>query len=150
MKQHLFYISTLISITMLLLFRSDRTQIGPTQNMDSPNVEALIKTSQSWNGALLPTYPEGQPEITLLRITIPAGTQLPKHSHPFINAGVLISGELTVYTEDGKSNVLKAGDSIVEVVNTIHYGANEGDDPAEIIVFYAGIEGEAVTVMAQE
>jgi quercetin dioxygenase-like cupin family protein len=41
---------------------------------------------------------------------------------------------------------MKAGDSIVEVVNKWHYGINEGNEPAEIIVFYAGIKGKPVTV----
>jgi hypothetical protein len=38
---------------------------------------------------------------------------------------------------------------IVEVVNTLHYGINEGTVPAEIVVFYAGIVGQAVTVSQQ-
>jgi len=41
---------------------------------------------------------------------------------------------------------LKAGDAIAEVVNTWHYGKNEGDMPAEIIVFYAGTEGLPITI----
>jgi hypothetical protein len=58
-----------------------------------------------------------------------------------INAGVLMSGQLTVETTDGKVLHLKAGDPIVEVVNTLHYGINEGTVPAEIVVFYAGTVG---------
>lgn len=77
---------------------------------------------------------------------IPAGGQLPLHNHPVINAGVLLSGELTVVTEDNKKLYLKAGDPIVEVVNKRHYGKNEGDKPAEIIVFYAGTQGNPITV----
>jgi quercetin dioxygenase-like cupin family protein len=105
----------------------------------SPVVKELVKSTQSWNGELLPAYPQGQPEITILRISIPAGTQLDTHSHPVINAGVLISGQLTVVTADGKTLHLQAGDPIVEVVNTLHYGINQGKVPAEIIVFYAGV-----------
>lgn len=148
MKQYLILTSTLLSILILQLFGHDQDRADSyQQKVDPPIVEELAKTSQSWNGSDLPAYPDGQPEITLLRITIPKGTKLAKHSHPFINAGVLLSGELTVYTEDGKSNLLKAGDSIVEVVNTTHYGANEGTEPAVIIVFYAGIKDKEITVM---
>lgn len=64
-----------------------------------------------------------------------------------INAGVLISGELTVVTADGKTLVLKAGDPVVEVVNTLHYGINQGAVPAEIIVFYAGAVDTPITVV---
>ena len=63
-----------------------------------------------------------------------------------INAGILTKGDLTVVTADGKTLQLKAGDSIVEVVNTLHYGFNPGTGPAEIVVFYAGEQGQPVTV----
>lgn len=109
-------------------------------------VYQLAKSCVSWDDALLPAYPQGHPEITILRIVIPAGGILVKHKHPVINAGVLLKGELTVQTEEGKTLHLKAGEAIVEVVDTWHYGKNEGMEPAEIIVFYAGTEGAPITV----
>jgi len=119
------------------------------ENVNDVVVDVLSKTSSSWDGKALPDYPTGKPEITILRIKIPAGVQLPLHRHPVINAGVLLSGELTVVTEDNKILYLKAGDSIVEVVNKWHYGKNEGNKPAEIIVFYAGILDKPITVKKQ-
>ena len=110
-------------------------------------VTQLTKSTKSWNGATLPAYQKGQPEITILRITIPPNTKLPVHEHPVINAGVLLKGELTVHTLKGKTLYMKAGDPIVECVDTWHYGANEGTNNAEIIVFYAGITNEAVTIL---
>ena len=109
-------------------------------------VDVLAKTSHSWDGSRLPGYPTGIPEVTVLRITIPPGAELPVHAHPVINAGVLLSGELTVLTEDNRILHLKAGDAIVEVVKKWHYGKNEGDKPAEIIVFYAGVKGRPITI----
>ncbi len=109
-------------------------------------VDVLAKTGSSWEGNRLPAYPKGTPEVTILRIKIPPGVQLPLHKHPVINAGVLLSGELTVVTEDNKTLHLKAGDPIVEVVNKWHYGKNEGDKPAELIVFYAGIKNAPITI----
>jgi quercetin dioxygenase-like cupin family protein len=109
-------------------------------------VDVLAKTNKSWDGAILPSYPQGKPEITILRIIIPPGTTLPLHKHPVINAGVVIKGELTVITEEKKTLYLKAGDSIVEVVNTWHFGKNEGKEPVDIIVFYAGTENSQVTI----
>ena len=111
-------------------------------------VDVLAKTSSSWNGKALPNYGEGTPEITILRIAIPAGVQLPMHEHPVINAGVLTKGTLTVTTKEGQVLHLQAGDSIVEVVDTWHYGKNNGSETAEIIVFYAGIQGEPITIKA--
>ena len=53
-------------------------------------------------------------------------------------------------TESGGILHLKPYDPIVEVVDTWHYGRNEGDEPAEIIVFYAGEKGEPVTIKKPE
>ena len=109
-------------------------------------VDVLTKATSSWNGATLPSYLTGQPEVTILKISIPPHFQLPLHQHPVINAGILLKGELTVLTQEGKTLHLKAGDPIVEVVNTWHYGINEGNGPAEIIVFYAGVQGKPITI----
>jgi quercetin dioxygenase-like cupin family protein len=109
-------------------------------------VEQLVRTGQSWDGIALPAYPKKAPEITILRITIPAGTVLPLHKHPVINAGVLLSGELTVTTAEGKTLHLAAGDPIVEVVNKWHYGRNTGKGRAVILVFYAGARDTPITI----
>ena len=119
---------------------------GLAADEEALRVVVLTKTSSSWDGNHLPDYPKGTPEVTILRITIPPGAQLPLHEHPVINAGVLLSGELTVITEDKSRLHLKAGDPIVEVVNTWHYGKNEGRQPAEILVFYAGVADSPITV----
>jgi quercetin dioxygenase-like cupin family protein len=116
--------------------------------LDNPGVqvEVLAKSSFSWDGSQMPAYPKGVPEVTILKIKIPAGAQLPLHTHRVINAGVLLSGELTVVSEDNKTLHLKAGDSIIEVVNKWHYGKNEGKDTAEIMVFYAGVQDTPITI----
>ncbi len=116
------------------------------QEVNTVKVEVLAKTSTSWDGRDLPNYANGKPEITILRIKIPPKVQLPLHEHPVINAGVLLKGELTVVTKDNETLHLKAGDSIVEVVDKWHYGKNEGNEPAEIIVFYAGVQDTPITI----
>ena len=57
----------------------------------SIEVETLAQTTSSWNGNTLPGYPQGQPQVTILKIIIPPGFELPLHQHPVINAGVLLS-----------------------------------------------------------
>lgn len=108
--------------------------------------EDLIKTTQSWDGQTLSAYSLAQPEVTIKKITIAPGEKLPWHQHPVINAGMLLSGELTVTTKDNVLE-LKEGDAIVEVMNTSHYGENTGRKPAEIIVFYLADKGTKVTVL---
>ena len=110
-------------------------------------VTTLVKTTESWNGKQLPKYPEGNPEITILKIIIPPKTKLPLHKHPDINAGILLKGELTVISEANDTLYLKAGEPIVELVNTWHFGRNDGTEPVEIIVFYAGIQGTPITIL---
>jgi quercetin dioxygenase-like cupin family protein len=136
-----------LSVIFLLQSGCAMVQISPEANQAPPVVKELVKTTKSWDGELLPAYPHGQPQITILRISIPAGTQLHTHNHPVINAGVLLSGQLTVATKDGKVLHLKAGDPIVEVVNTLHYGMNQGKVPAEIVVFYAGAIDTPITIV---
>ncbi|MBF0252221.1 MAG: cupin domain-containing protein [Candidatus Omnitrophica bacterium] len=118
--------------------------------IDAENIEVktLAKSTLSWDGEALPEYPRGTPEVTILKITIPPDVKLPLHEHPVINAGVITKGELTVTTEKGEILHLKKDDTIIEVVDKWHYGQNEGDVPAEIIVFYAGIKNEPVTVLS--
>jgi quercetin dioxygenase-like cupin family protein len=116
------------------------------EKVNGVQVDVLAKTSLSWDGSRLPDYSEGTPEITILRIKIPVGVQLALHKHSVISAGVLLDGELTVVTEDNKTFHLGAGESIVEVVDKWHYGKNEGDKTAEILVFYAGVIDTPITI----
>ena len=55
-------------------------------------VETLAKSTKQWDGDLLPRYPTTQPEVTVLRISIPAGVTVPLHTHPVINAAIIIIG----------------------------------------------------------
>lgn len=116
---------------------------APVQRVE---VHELARSAQSWNGQTLPPYPAGQPTITMLRITIPPGARLEPHRHPVINAGYLTRGELTVETQTGQTLRLRAGDPIIEVVQTAHYGRNDGRGPAEIVVFYAGVTNAPITI----
>lgn len=103
--------------------------------------ETLLRSSQSWDGVAYKAYPKGVPELTVLKITIPANTALPWHTHPMPNAGYVLSGELTVEKKStGEKKVLTVGQSLPEMVNDLHRGYT-GDVPAELIMFYAGTKG---------
>ncbi len=108
--------------------------------------EVLVRSSEMWDGTPLPDYPKGNPEITILKVIVPPGAKLPIHRHPVINAGYMLSGELTVNTAAGGTKHLKAGDTLIEVVDKWHYGENTGEETAEIIVFYAGEKGVPLSV----
>lgn len=110
-------------------------------------VEPLAKSHTSWNGTPLPDYRTGQPEVTIVKYLIAPGAELPPHLHPVINAGVMLKGELTVVSDTGERLHLKAGDTIVELVDQVHQGRNEGTEPVELIVFYAGNVGQPTKVL---
>ena len=111
-------------------------------------VETLIRSDRSWNGDLLPKLNGIQAEVTVLRITVPAGVTLPRHFHPVINAGVLLQGRLRVESDDGASQSLKPGQAIIEMVNKVHRGVSLGPEPAVVVVVYVAPKGSPITVPA--
>ena len=115
---------------------------------DIPGIQAnvLIKTNQSWNGATLPSYGDGPAEITIVRYTFAPGASIPMHMHPVINAGVLLSGQLSITTKSGQNLIVKAGEPLVELFKEWHYGSNIGAEPVDLIVVYAGIAGSPLTI----
>jgi len=108
--------------------------------------EILARSSSDWGGTALPTYGSGQPEVTVARVTIPVGQALPLHEHPYMTAGVVLKGVIEVRTDTGKTHVARAGDAVIEMVNQPHGGANIGDEEAVILVVYAGIKDQPITV----
>ena len=110
----------------------------------------LIRTSQSWDGAELPDYPDGRPELVAVRYEFPAGKKLGWHHHPVMNYGVLQQGELTIIGLDGKEKVVHEGEAVVEMVDTIHHGENRGDKTVILDMFYISQEGVPLAVQHPE
>jgi len=121
---------------------------GCTSTKPSHEIQSvqLVKSTETWTGQPLPVYPSGQPEVTIMRITLPPWSAFPMHTHPCINAGVLIKGQITVTTDTGRVLHLKPNEAIIETVDVWHYGRNDGDEPAEILVFYAGVKGGPISI----
>lgn len=110
------------------------------------NSETIIQTEVHWNKqAIKPIHIE-HPQITMLKITIPAGEKLAMHKHPILNIGYLTKGELTVRSENDDVLVLKPGDPIVELVGVWHYGESTGSEDAEIVVTYVGDKEDILSV----
>jgi quercetin dioxygenase-like cupin family protein len=112
-------------------------------------VEELANASQQWDGQPLPDYPRGRPLLKVLRIGIPSGVVLPWHTHPVINAAVILRGTLALNLKDGTTKVFRTGEAIVEVIDTVHTGQAIGAEDVEVVVFYAGVEGVPTTVLQQ-
>ncbi|MEN5305231.1 cupin domain-containing protein [Pseudomonas sp. TWI628] len=109
----------------------------------------LLRASNGWDGTPYMRYPDGQPELSLLRIQIPAATSLEWHCHLAPNMGYLVKGEIEVETLDGKRTRVRAGEPLAEIVNRVHRG-HTSEQPAELLVFYAGAAGIAPATPASE
>ena len=120
---------------------------NPTQAVKSTE---LIRTSQSWDGVELPEYLQGRPELVAVKYEIPAGQKLGWHHHPVMNHGILVQGELTIVSLDGKEKVVREGEAVVEMVNTIHHGENRGTTPVILYMFYLTQEGLPLSVQHPE
>src|SRR5215469_6209058 len=89
-------------------------------------------------GMVSKSYPPGQPELSILKITLALHTQLEWHSHPMPSGAYIVAGELTFERKrHGKSQRFTAGQAVSETVDTFHRGV-AGSEPLVLIVFYAG------------
>ena len=119
----------------------------PAQTVKS---EELIRTSQSWDGAELPDYLQGRPELVAVKYEFPAGQKLGWHHHPVMNYGILVQGELTIIGQDGKEKTVHEGEAVVEMVNTIHHGENRGTKPVILYMFYLSQDSLPLAVQHPE
>lgn len=117
--------------------------------MDIKTTE-LLRTSHSWDGAALPEYPSGRPELTVKRMVFPAGAKTGWHHHTVINYGIIQQGELTIVCQDGTEHTFHHGEAMVEVVGTVHRGENRGNEPVILDMFYVSAPGIEMTVQHPE
>lgn len=134
----------MVVIVMLL---STLFQLAKGKRNDQPGVrsESLLRSSSSWDGEPYKCYPSGQPELSILKITLSPYTELEWHSHPTPSAAYVVAGELTVERKkDGEKRYFAAGQAVSETVDTLHRGV-AGNEPVILIVFYAGSPGVPLT-----
>lgn len=110
----------------------------------------LMRTSQSWDGAPLPAFPQENAEIISIRYEFPPGKKLGWHHHDVINFGYVQQGELTIIDINGNVKVVRAGEAIVEMVGTIHHGENNGKETVILNMFYVGPKGTPLSVQHPE
>lgn len=119
-----------------------------TQPIQAAELKVLSQSSRSWDGTAL-HYPEGEAQLSVVRITIAPGEKMPFHCHPIPSAGYVISGDLEVELKQGKRKRFHAGDPITEVVHTVHRGFNlSKTDPVELVAVYVGAKDISLTLPA--
>lgn len=110
----------------------------------------LIRTSRSWDGSLLPDFPQGTPELRVVRLDFPVGAQTGWHHHTVVNYGVVQQGELTIVCQDGTERTFREGEALVEVIGTVHRGENRGNKPVVLVMFYYSEPGQQITIQHPE
>ena len=110
----------------------------------------LIRTSQSWDGAMLPNFPQGQPELRVIRLDFPIGAKTGWHHHTVVNYGIVQQGDLTIVCQDGSERTFHEGEPLVEVIGTIHRGENRGSKPVILNMFYFSSHGAEITIQHPE
>jgi hypothetical protein len=82
----------------------------------------------------------------MIKLTIAAHTALPWHTHPFPNAGYVLSGELTLQDrESGKSETFHAGQAFAESVDDVHRGVS-GDTATVLLLTYSVTPGTPTSI----
>ncbi|MEQ1951088.1 cupin domain-containing protein [Mesorhizobium yinganensis] len=92
-------------------------------------------------------FPDGHE--TLLGVTdVPPGAQSSPNSHPGLETGYVLDGEVTI-TVAGKADiVLKAGESYTISAGTVHSVKTVGDKAAKIITTYVIERGKPLSTPA--
>ncbi|REC46506.1 cupin domain-containing protein [Chryseobacterium pennipullorum] len=132
--------TALLAVLSSLVLSCDNSSSEDQKSEYSDKIESatLLKTTKSWDGTLYTSYPTGQPEISVLKISVPPNKALDWHKHPVINAAYVEKGEIQVERkEDGKTQWIRQGQAVPEMVNIAHRGKT-GEKGATLIVFYSG------------
>jgi len=119
-----------------------------THGTEGVHAVEVLRTDTSWNGVPYERYPEGVPQLTVMRFSIPAHSSLSWHEHVVPNAAFVIEGAMTV--EDratGATHTVRAGEAFGESVGAVHRGYT-ADQATEVVVTYAGVEGVPLSIQA--
>lgn len=121
----------------------------PSDGQDSssalPVSVQVLQSDTSWNGTPYVSYPQGVPQLTVVRYSIPAHSSLPWHEHHMPNTAFVMSGHIVLTSIEGVTHVFHAGDAFAESVGNEHRGYTE-DEAVEIVCTYAGARDEPLSV----
>jgi quercetin dioxygenase-like cupin family protein len=91
--------------------------------------------------------PKQNAEVRVTLYEIAVGAVLPVHKHPFHRYAYVLAGKLRVSDKDNtKSFDYSAGDFLIEMVDTWHYGENIGTEPVRLLVIDQTESGQSNTI----
>ncbi|MEE9912371.1 MAG: cupin domain-containing protein [Deltaproteobacteria bacterium] len=103
--------------------------------------EVILETETMTNGEPIDYLDADHPKVTVMMIEIAPGAQTGWHSHPIEVYAYVISGQITMSIEGGKTTTFNEGAAFVEVVKFRHNGVNNGKVPVKLVAFYLGAKG---------
>jgi quercetin dioxygenase-like cupin family protein len=129
---------SIFSILLLIVSCNQHQQIS---------LEILHRSSETWDGAKI-KYPDGNEEITAVKIILAPNAKLPFHCHPYPTIGYVIDGKVEVEKANGIAKTFAKGDVVFELVNSWHRGRNPSKfKQTKIIAFYIGQKYAANTIL---
>jgi quercetin dioxygenase-like cupin family protein len=121
----------------LFLFLLPHTTALSSEFNERIQSQENLSTTKTWDGAPI-HYPSGTAKVTGAIHTIPPGVETGWHMHPVPCFALILEGDLLIELKDGRTKKLKAGDTLAEVIGTLHNGKNTGKVPLKIAIFYIG------------
>jgi len=108
--------------------------IGLAQAADAPKVQITPVTRTNVTVTGQPIIVPDKLDVIVSIATFPPGARLPEHQHPHPHYIYVLEGVMTVVnTATNKSFEAKAGDFVVEMQDTWHYGINNGAVPVKLL-----------------
>lgn len=113
--------------------------------LQAAEIKKIGSFDSAWDGQKL-VYPEGEPEITAIKLIMKPGEEMPFHCHPFATVGTVLRGTLEVEKPNGEKKRFAKGDTVIEISNRWHRGRNPSKtEPVELIGYYTGVKGVPTT-----
>ncbi len=93
--------------------------------------------------------PDGKKyEVVFAMAELPAGVAIGKHSHPGVEQGTVVNGEVTLMVAGQPEKTYKTGESWQIVAGTVH-DAKAGAGGAKVIVTYTVEKGQPLAIPAK-
>jgi quercetin dioxygenase-like cupin family protein len=115
---------------------------------DAPQVKVTPVFSSATTAIGQPlSLPKEKAEVHASLFEIPVGAQLPVHKHPFPRYAYMLAGKLRVTEKDtSRTFDYAAGDFLIEMIDTWHFGTNIGDEPVRLLVIDQVEAGQQNTI----